>query len=165
MRYSILAEAYRSMETTSKRLELTDILVNLIKNTPIDLIKIVIYLTQGKLGPNYLGIELGIADKSAIKSISLATGINQQTIRDRYEKIGDLGKTAEEFMNKKMQSTLFSESLTVEKIYSILNRISKTTGIGSLNFRLKLVGNIIKDSAPLESKYLMNTVLLLMHAY
>ena len=63
------------MEKTSSRLALTDYLVSLLRKTPTDIIDRVVYLIQGKLHPDYEGVELGSAQKMAIRAISLATGV------------------------------------------------------------------------------------------
>ena len=67
MKFSIISDAFQKMETTRKRLELTDILVKLIQEIPEDVISKAIYLIQGKLRPNFEGIELGIAEKLVMK--------------------------------------------------------------------------------------------------
>ena len=51
-------------------LELTDILVELFKNTPQEIISNIVYLIQGKLLPDFEGVELGVAEKLAIRAIS-----------------------------------------------------------------------------------------------
>lgn len=63
MRFEQLAEVFEGIEATSKRLEMTDLLVKLLKDTPKDLVDKVVYLTQGKLYPDYMGIELGMVEK------------------------------------------------------------------------------------------------------
>ena len=82
MKFSQIAEFFEKMEGTTKRLELTDILVELLKNTPDDVISKVVYLIQGKIRPNFEGVELGVAEKLAIKSISKSTGIPIKKIED-----------------------------------------------------------------------------------
>ena len=62
MDYNIVAQAYENMEKTRKRLELLEILSELFRNTPRDVIERVIYLTQGKIKPDFYGIELGMSD-------------------------------------------------------------------------------------------------------
>ena len=57
MKFSVLAETFEKMEKTTKRLELTDHLVDLFKNTPPDLVSKITYLIQGKLRPDFEGIE------------------------------------------------------------------------------------------------------------
>lgn len=41
---------------------MTDYLVKLLKVTPKELIDKVVYLTQGKIYPDFVGIEIGIAE-------------------------------------------------------------------------------------------------------
>ena len=72
MRYSLIADAYEKIEATTKRLEMTDYLVELLKNTPKELIDKVVYLTQGKLYPDFMGIEIGVAEKLAIRAIAVS---------------------------------------------------------------------------------------------
>ena len=62
MKFSIISDAFQKMEGTSKRLELTDILVKLLQEIPQEVISKAIYLIQGKLRPNFEGVELGIAE-------------------------------------------------------------------------------------------------------
>jgi len=73
MLYSRMVETYRKIEATTKRLEITKLLVDLLKETPSQIIDKVVYLTQGKLYPDYLGIEIGIAEKLAIKALAIVT--------------------------------------------------------------------------------------------
>ena len=74
MDYSVIAEAYEKIEATSKRLEMTDLLVDFLKKTPREIIARVVYLTQGKLYPDFVGVEMGVAEKSAIKALARASG-------------------------------------------------------------------------------------------
>jgi DNA ligase-1 len=54
MDYAVIADAYEKNEATTKRLEMTDHLVNLLKKTPKEAISKVFYLTQGKLYPDFM---------------------------------------------------------------------------------------------------------------
>ena len=91
MKFSIISDAFQKMEATSKRLELTDILVELIKEIPEDVISKAVYLIQGKLRPNFEGVELGIAEKLVMKAMSKSSGIPLKKIEEDYNKGGDLG--------------------------------------------------------------------------
>ena len=75
MKFSIISDAFQKMEETRKRLELTDILVKLIREIPEDVISKTVYLIQGKLRPNFEGVELGIAEKLVMKAMSKSSGI------------------------------------------------------------------------------------------
>jgi len=62
------------MELTAKRLELTQYLVELFEDTPQDVVSKIVYLLQGKIRPDFEGIELGVAEKLAIKAIAKSSG-------------------------------------------------------------------------------------------
>ena len=94
MEFAVLAESFKRMEDTTKRLELTQLLVELFKKTSPKLISKIVYLIQGKLRPDFEGIELGVAEKLAIKAISKYSGIPIIKIEDEYRKGGDLGHAA-----------------------------------------------------------------------
>ena len=70
------------MELTRKRLELTQFLVELFEKTPHKVISKIVYLLQGKLRPDFEGVELGVAEKLAIRSISKSSGIPIKKIED-----------------------------------------------------------------------------------
>ena len=158
MRYRIVADTYESLELTSKRLEMTSILTTLLKQTSISNISKIIYLTQGKLKPEHEGIEIGISDKLALKAIHLTSGKNSIELENEYNKVGDIGKVAEIASKSKPQSVLFSEPLTVERVYETLEKISNVTGSKSIETKIRYLNNIIADSEPIEAKYIMRTV-------
>ena len=159
MEYSVLAETYKRIEATTKRLEMTSILVELFKATPPGIIDKVVYLTQGRLYPDFLGIELGLADKLAIKALSFVTGLKEDDITKRWMKEGDLGLVAEAVVGAKKQRALFSEPLTVERVYSNFEAIARSSGSGAQDTKMKLMGDILHDAQPLEAKFILRTVL------
>jgi DNA ligase-1 len=147
------------MEKTSSRLELTDHLVALFKNTPPDILDKVIYLIQGKIAPDYGGIELGLAEKMIVRAIVNSSGVTTEKLYQIYQQTGDLGETIKIVMGKKMQTTLLNEQVTVERIYSTFYRISKTLGSGSQEIKLRLLSSLFNDSATRECKYIVKFAL------
>ena len=88
--FSNIVEILEEMEKTKSRLELTDYLVTLFKNNSSDLIDKIIYLIQGKIRPDYEGIEMGIAEKMIIRMISQISNISVDKVYQKYNKIRDL---------------------------------------------------------------------------
>jgi len=158
LRYLILADTYEKIESTTKRLEMTDHLVDLLKNTPREIIDKVVYLTQGKIYPDFVGLEIGVAEKLAIRAIARAAGKNEKEIEEDLKTSGDIGETAQKFMAKKTQVTFFGQPLTVEKVYQTLEKMAKTTGTGSMDTKLALLAGLLANATPKEAKYLMRTV-------
>ena len=159
MKFSIISDAFQKMESTSKRLELTDILVKLIQEIPKDVISKAVYLIQGKLRPNFEGVELGIAEKLVMKAMSKSSGIPLKKIEDDYNKGGDLGQTAENILQQKIQTTFASETITLEKVYETLFKISNLEGKGSQEMKMRYVSSMLNDATPQESKFILKILL------
>ena len=159
MKFSIISDAFQKMEGTSKRLELTDILVKLLQEIPEDVISKAIYLIQGKLRPNFEGVELGIAEKLVMRAMSKSAGIPLKKIEDDYNKGGDLGQTAENILQQKIQTTFASEIITLEKVYETLFKISNLEGKGSQEMKMKYVSSMLNDATPQESKFILKILL------
>ena len=74
MKYETVAEAYRDLEAATGRLALVDRLAELIRATPDDELARVCYLCQGLIAPEFAGIDLGLAEKMAIRAVAAAVG-------------------------------------------------------------------------------------------
>ncbi len=158
MLYSTVAETYEALEMTKKRLELTSILTNLFQQTPKELIDKVVYLTQGKLYPDFMGIEIGIAEKLVTRAISAVSGVSEDGVEKVYQRTGDIGAAAMEVLKEKVQTTLFGEALSVERVYSTLEKVSGLSGSGSIDIKLAYISNLLADASLLEAKYIVRTV-------
>src|SRR5215831_2076411 len=159
MEFSLLVDAFEQMETTTSRLSLTDHLVELLKITPPEEIEKVIYLIQGKLRPDFEGVEIGLAEKMILRALAQSSGKNIASLLEIYRSTGDLGDLAKEAMAHRNQTTLSSQITTVEQVYSVLFKISKTTGPGSQEIKIKLVTSLINECSPREARYIIKFII------
>ena len=159
MEFSIISEMFEMMEKTTKRIELTNILVELLKKTPKKIIPNVVYLLQGIIRPNFEGVELGIAEKLAIRAISKSAGLPIKKIEDDYRDGGDLGLTASNIIKIKTQTTFTAEKITVERVYETLFKIAKLEGKGSQDLKMKYISSLLNDATPLEAKFVIKILL------
>jgi len=162
--YSEIVNAYEKISSTTSRLEITDILVNLLKKASKENVDKIVYLTQGKLYPDYVGLELGFAEKFMVRALSLATGVNVNKINEELKKKGDIGIIAQEIITQKRQAALFEfiglneEKLTVDEVYETLDKVAKITGEGSQDAKIKIISGLLKKATPNEAKYLARTI-------
>ena len=159
MEFSIIAEIFERMEDTTKRIELTNLLVELLKKTPKKIIPNAVYLLQGIIRPNFEGVELGVAEKLAIRAISKSSGLSIKKIEEDYKKCGDLGLTASNILKLKTQTTFTAEKITLERIYETLFRIAKLGGKGSQDLKMKYISSLLNDATPLEAKFVLKILL------
>jgi len=159
MEFSIIAEIFERMESTTKRIELTNLLVELLKKTPKKIIPNAVYLLQGIIRPNFEGVELGVAEKLAIRAISKSSGLSIKKIEEDYKKCGDLGLTASNILKLKTQTTFTAEKITLERVYETLFRIAKLVGKGSQDLKMKYISSLLNDATPLEAKFVLKILL------
>ncbi|MGQ0797221.1 MAG: ATP-dependent DNA ligase [Methanobacteriota archaeon] len=158
MRFSLLVDAYERIAATTKRLEMTDLLVALFRDVPRAEIGRVVYVTQGRVAPDYAGVELGLAEKLVIRAIALATGRQDGTISAAWKASGDLGTVSEDLLRTKKQASLVREPLTVAKVHGNLTEIATTSGEGSQERKIRLLAELLTDAAPTEAKYIARMV-------
>ena len=159
MEFSIIAKTLENMEGTTKRLELTDFLVGLFKETPQDLLPKIVYLIQSKIRPDFEGIELGMAEKLAIRSLSKSSGTPVKKIQEIYQDDGDLGHSAEKILQLKKQTTFVNESITLERVYETFFKIAKMEGKGSQDMKIKHISSLLNDATPRDGKFILKILL------
>lgn len=159
MEFSVLADAFNKMESTRKRLELTQYLVELFEKTPQEVISKIVYLLQGKLRPDFEGIELGIAEKLAVRAISKSSGIPVKKIEEEYRKGGDLGHAATIILEQKTQTTFLVEDITVERVYETLFKIARLEGNRSQDMKMKYISSLLNDASPVEASFILKILL------
>ncbi len=159
MKFSLMADCYEKIEATTKRLEMTDYLVELLRTSSKDVMSKVVYLTQGKLYPDFVDVQTGIAEKLAIQAVARATGKSEKEIEQDLAKTGDIGETAREFLSRKAQATLFKGTvLTVEEVYDTLDKMARASGPGSMDRKLSSLAGLLTRATPKEAKYIIRIV-------
>ena len=158
MKFSLVADTLSYMESTTKRLELTQHLVDLFKITPPDIIPKVVYLLQGKLRPDHEGVEIGIAEKIAIKALSKSSGISVKKIEHEYKETGDFGQVASKILEQKTQTTFLNQDITVERVYDTLYKIAELKGARSQDMKMKYISSLLNDATPTEGGFIAKII-------
>src|SRR5215469_9040390 len=109
--YLIVAEAYRDLEQISARLALIDRLAELVAVTPADMLPTVCYLCQGLIAPEFAGIDLGLAEKLAVRAVATATDTSPEQVAASVREAGDLGLAAEQLLSVTTTTTGRAASL------------------------------------------------------
>jgi len=158
MLFATLASYYERLERTTKRLEMVDLLVELLSHTPPDAVDKVSYMTLGELYPAYVGLELGVAEKLALKAVQRVSGAKNAIISQLYSQLGDIGSVAEVILNRKVQTTLTAGELTVEEVYKSLENIARATGPGAQESKLSILSRLLSHASPIEAKHILRIV-------
>ncbi|MBU7014255.1 MAG: ATP-dependent DNA ligase [Theionarchaea archaeon] len=159
MKFSTLISVYESLEDTTKRLEMTDIVSQFLKESPEDVLDVVVYFLLGKVFPDWMDAELGVGTKLVIRVVSTVSGVPESMIEEYVREEGDMGKACERAINEKKQVILFSEELSVEYVYEILTKLSEFSGARSQEKKLKYLSNLFSSATGKEARYLVRIVL------
>src|SRR2546427_117195 len=159
MQFARVVDVYEKIEATTKRLEMTELLVGLLRETPKEDLDKVVYLTQGRIHPDYAGIELGLAEKMVMRVLAHATGLDDARVARLWKEKGDLGLVAQEAIAARRQKPLESTPLTVSKVHQHLDAIARESGEGSQERKVRLLSELLGNATPREAKYIVRMVI------
>ena len=151
-----MAEAFRDLEQVSGRLALIERLAALLAQTPERLLPVVCYLCQGLIAPEFAGVDLGLAEKLAIRTVATVTGAEQAEVAALVREVGDLGQAAEQLLAATAAGR--PAELTVVTVVNTLREIANAEGPGSQGRKLELLGGLLARATPLEARYLLRLV-------
>ncbi|HET9777867.1 MAG TPA: ATP-dependent DNA ligase [Propionibacteriaceae bacterium] len=156
MKYEVVAEAYRDLEQASGRLMLIDRLALLIGETPQELLPTVCYLCQGLVAPEFAAVDLGLAEKLALRAAATAAGVEAADVVSAVREAGDLGQAAEQLLAAMAADR--EPSLQVAAVIETLHQIARAEGPGSQGRKLDLLAGLLAAATPLEARYLLRLV-------
>src|SRR6266581_5386886 len=156
VKYEIVAEAYRDLEQATGRLALIERLATLLAETPAGLLPTVCYLCQGLIAPQFAGVDLGLAEKLAVRAVATAAGADPADVAALLLQVGDLGLAAEQLLAATAAGR--SAALTVTDVTDALHQIAAAQGAGSQGRKLELLAGLLAQATPLEARYLLRLV-------
>lgn len=157
MQYLELAHAYEQLESTTKRLEMRTILVELLRPLEGRELASTLYLSQGLLRPEYEGVELGLADSLGRKAVAEATHQPLEAVTRSVRASGDLGTTTAALLARvgRLEET---HPLSLLEVYDRLTEIARASGAGSQETKVRVLVELLRRTRPLEGKYLVRFV-------
>lgn len=153
MQFAVLAQYFEKLEQTSSRLSLIAILselFSLIKSP--DEIEKVCYLVQGRVAPFFEALEIGMAEKTVARSIAIAYNTTPQQVLSLYASLGDMGLAAEQ-LSKEVLHTY--NELSMDEVFQVLTSIAQASGKGTVEKRISLLADLLKQVDSLSAKYLV----------
>ncbi len=153
--YADVVTAYVDIEGTTSRHRVAELLADLVGRAPPALLAKLVYLTQGKLYPDFLGVEVGLAERLALRSVAQAADASEEQVQRMLATTGDLGLAAERLLSERGHRP--GRPLTLSEVYDHLERIARAAGKGAILRKVELLRELIADATPQEAKYLIRT--------
>lgn len=149
MQFSKLASYLNSLEETSSRNAITEILATLFTEAEADEIGKLCYLLQGRVCPLYEAIEFGMAEKFIFRAIASAYDADPEEVVSQFKKLGDIGKAAEALHKGK------SADMSVVGVFAGLYDIATTGGTGSQEKKIGQLAELLRHVNALSGRYIV----------
>ena len=159
MKYRELIELYEKIDHTTKKIEKTFFITQVLRKIKKEDIIPFILLLQGRVFPEWDSRETGIASKLVIRSLAKISGKKISFIESEWGRKGDLGIVAMDILQKKKQSTLFSKELSIENVLKKLQKISSIEGEGAMDKKMGYLNDLLLNANKKEILYIVRTVL------
>ncbi|NMB70154.1 ATP-dependent DNA ligase [candidate division WWE3 bacterium] len=159
MKTSEFSQYLKQLEETSKRLEITAILAELLNKLDNEEIDKGVYLALGILKAPYDNPKFNIAEKMMIRILEQAYSVqghlvDQKKINDLYNKAGDLGNVAFELAQENK-----TKSMPITNLHARLVELAEIEGTGSQELKVKKAAALLNELDPLSAKYVVRIIL------
>ncbi|MFC7133035.1 MULTISPECIES: ATP-dependent DNA ligase [Salinibaculum] len=159
MDYAALVAVYDRLASTQSTTEKTAILAEQLAETPQEDLPMLVRLLRGQVFAAWHSADLGVSSSLASRAVAKATGLSEDDIESDWRETGDLGDAAARAVEKQVQQSLFSDPLTVERVYDTLQSLADLDGAGSESRRVDEVAGLLSDADPDEARYVVRTAL------
>ena len=159
MEFQKLVEVLEELEKTSSGNTMREILAEFLTKVPAEDLAVVCYLVLGHISSEYDDVVLGIADKSVLKSIALAAGVEPGKVQKIMQETGDAGLTAERVLQKKTHTLIPVGKLTIREFFDKLHKIATLTGTGSQEQKSNILVSLLQKTSPTGAKYVARMAL------
>lgn len=167
MPFSALAATLEALEPVTGRTQMIGMLADLLRGAdPVDIGELM-YLTQGRLLPDFIQEEFGMNERLVFRSVAQAYGSAADIVLARFKQLGDAGLVAQEFAANSTGEVLASDDadqeppgsgVSLQEVYAHLMRITKAVGSGSQEAKVTLLAELLGKLAPLEAKHVVRIV-------
>lgn len=158
MQYQELVNVYSELESTTKRLEKTEIIANFLKKLDGETLSEVGLMILGRVFPAWSSEEIGIGNKLLMRAVAEAIGTKPGKVEDAVRDEGDIGLACVKLFQSKNQMTFFSKPLTINFVFNSLRKLATISGAKSTNRKIAVLLELLSQATPTEAKYLTRTV-------
>src|SRR5437588_3836058 len=151
MPFSALAATLEALEPITSRTQMIAMLAALRKQADPTEVAELIYLTQGRLLPDFIQEEFGMNERLIFRSVAQAYNMPVEEAQARFKPLGDAGLVAQEFAQAAGQDG--GKGLSLKDVYARLMEITKAVGSGSQEAKVRLLALLLSELSPLEAKH------------
>ena len=147
-----VAQVFFRVENLSSRLEITQILADLLQQVTPDDAQILMYIVMGTLKPPYLNTQFSIAHKTSIKVIARLLALSEDDITVAYEKAGDIGAVLDHATWHQ------TGKMSLREVYQALCNLQDVEGLGSQEEKIQQLCDLLQQLDVISAKYVLRII-------
>lgn len=155
MKFAKLCEYFERIEGTSKRLEKTEILAELLKKIEGGEVRAVINLALGQLEAPYQRKQFNLAEKMLIRAIAQSVRREVGDVTALFKSIGDIGRVVQDIGRDKDQKR---SGMAILDLYQELVLLASEAGTGSQERKQRKLAELLSSVGAVEAKYVVRMV-------
>lgn len=155
MLFSDLCSYFERIEATTKRLEKTEILAELLKKIEHGEVRVVVNLALGQLAAPYMRRQFNLAEKMLTRAIAQSVRMSAEEVTTLFKKIGDIGRVVQELSSGRNQ---VGSGRSILELYERLVVIASDSGTGSQERKQSKLAELLTSSSAIEAKYIVRMV-------
>jgi DNA ligase-1 len=147
------------LEKISSTLELTAKISEFLQRLRDDDIYNFCLFITGKIYPQWDEREVGVGVGLIYEALRLTTGLKRNKIEEYVRDTGDLGLASELALKRKLQTSLFTEELTLSYLRYVFDSMSSLSGEKSQKKKIRMLVDLFSSASPIEARYLTRLLL------
>jgi DNA ligase-1 len=158
MKFEKLTSYFQALESTTKRLEMIEILCELLGSVDdAREAQEICYLLQGRVAPFYEPVELGMGERLVERAVSVGCGVELAEVQRLNKKLGDLGEVVESCGDGGKVRAKKGESggVSVGEVFARLVEIANDGGEGSVERKVEGLAGLIGMLDVRSAKYVV----------
>lgn len=140
------------VERASSRIAMVKMLAEAFRELPPEEVPLAVLLLQGRVAPEFEGLEFGVAEKEAAKALALALGRDEAETVQAVKEKGDIGAYALEVLPRR------AGGLSLRHVYGELRAIAEDAGPGSQARKRERLSRLVAEASPEEAAVILRTV-------
>ena len=157
--FSALASTLEALEPVTGRTLMIGMLADMLRQADEVEVKELVYLSQGRLLPDFIQKEFGMSEMLIFRAVAQAFDASSDEVRARFKALGDAGLVAQEFAERSGKvPTSQDGGLPLKAVYDHLMSITQAVGSGSQEAKVSLLASLLSKLSPLEVKHVARIV-------
>jgi len=159
MLFSEFALLCEKIEALASRLEMRDLIADLLPGLTPDDLPIFVRFIRGLIFPDWSSAHLGIGPTLLYDAVAYVAGWKRSEVIALVNRTGDAGLAVEHLLKEKTQMSLFAEELTLGDVYATFLRMADIAGAQSQKEKLRNAKLLYSNASPLDGRYLTRLML------